>query len=259
MNRGASRATVHGVTKELDMTCHYTTNNNNKTLFISLRKFSFIPSLLRIFAKNICCISQVFSCIHWDDWIIRIVGSCLSWWSLSLRCTPCPWVSGVWLHSPGPLCSNWGHTVRSYHSPRSGFLFICFLSLFMLSRFGRVQLFATPWSVAREAPLSIEFSRQKHWWGLLCPPPGDLPEPGIKSTSEAPAMQVDFLPPSHWGSPFFPRVQSFPQCYGGSLCPSPGEWKLFLVDTEEEDPGRAPCSFAFPLFSCPGFVHDGRF
>ena len=40
-----------------------------------------------------------------------------------------------------------------------------------------------PWTVAFQAPLSVEFSRQEHWSGLPCPPPGDLPNPGTKSTS----------------------------------------------------------------------------
>ena len=39
-------------------------------------------------------------------------------------------------------------------------------------------LFATPWTVAHQAPLSMGFSRQEYWSGLLCPPPGDLPDPG---------------------------------------------------------------------------------
>ena len=39
-----------------------------------------------------------------------------------------------------------------------------------------VQLFATPWSVALQAPLSMGFSRQEYWSGLPCPPPGDLPD-----------------------------------------------------------------------------------
>ena len=47
----------------------------------------------------------------------------------------------------------------------------------------RVQLFATLWTVARQAPLSMGFSRQEHWSGLPCPPPEDLPSPGIKPTS----------------------------------------------------------------------------
>ena len=42
----------------------------------------------------------------------------------------------------------------------------------MLSRFSRVRLFATPWTVARQAPLSVGFSRREYWSGLPCPPPG---------------------------------------------------------------------------------------
>ena len=53
----------------------------------------------------------------------------------------------------------------------------------MLSRFSHVQLFATLWTAARQAPLSLEFSRQEYWHGLLCPLPGDLPDPGIEPES----------------------------------------------------------------------------
>ena len=43
-----------------------------------------------------------------------------------------------------------------------------------------VQLFATPWTVAHQTPLSKEFFRQEYWSGLLFPSLGDLPNPGIK-------------------------------------------------------------------------------
>ena len=43
-----------------------------------------------------------------------------------------------------------------------------------------VQLFVTPWTVAHQAPLSMGFSRQEYWSGFPCPPPEDLPNPGIK-------------------------------------------------------------------------------
>ena len=43
-----------------------------------------------------------------------------------------------------------------------------------------VRLFGTPWSVARQAPLSMGFSRQEYWSGLLFPAPGDLPHPGME-------------------------------------------------------------------------------
>ena len=45
--------------------------------------------------------------------------------------------------------------------------------------FGCVQLFATSWTAARQAPMSMEFSRQEHWSRLPFPTPGDLPDPGI--------------------------------------------------------------------------------
>ena len=50
----------------------------------------------------------------------------------------------------------------------------------------------TLWSVARQAPLSMEFSRQEYWSGLAFTSPGDLPNPGIKPGS--PVLQTDFLP-----------------------------------------------------------------
>ena len=43
----------------------------------------------------------------------------------------------------------------------------------------RVRLFVTPWAIACQAPLSMGFSRPEHWSGLPCPPPGDIPNPGI--------------------------------------------------------------------------------
>ena len=48
-----------------------------------------------------------------------------------------------------------------------------------------VQLFAIPWTVVCQAPLSMGFPRQEHWSGLPFPPPGDLPEPGIEPRSPA--------------------------------------------------------------------------
>ena len=55
-----------------------------------------------------------------------------------------------------------------------------------------VQLFATLWTVAYQAPPSMEFSRQEYWNGLPFPSPGDLPNPGIEPRS--PALQADALP-----------------------------------------------------------------
>ena len=51
---------------------------------------------------------------------------------------------------------------------------------------------AIPWTVACQAPLSMEFSRQEYWSGLTFPFPGDLPKPGIEPGS--PALQLDYSP-----------------------------------------------------------------
>ena len=53
----------------------------------------------------------------------------------------------------------------------------------VLSHFSCVQLCATPWTVAHQAPLSMGFSRPEDWRGLPCPPPGDLPDSGIEPMS----------------------------------------------------------------------------
>ena len=55
----------------------------------------------------------------------------------------------------------------------------------------RVRLFAIPWTVAYQAPPSIEFSRQEYWSGLPFPSPGDLPDPGIEP--RFPVLQADAL------------------------------------------------------------------
>jgi len=52
-----------------------------------------------------------------------------------------------------------------------------------------VRCFATPWTVAHQAPLPMGFSRQEYWSGLPCHPPGNLPDPGIKPKSLA--LQAD--------------------------------------------------------------------
>ena len=60
----------------------------------------------------------------------------------------------------------------------------------MVSCFSHVQFFGTAWTVALQAPLLMEFSRQEYWSGLPFPP-GDLPDPGIEHVS--PALKADSL------------------------------------------------------------------
>ena len=63
-----------------------------------------------------------------------------------------------------------------------------------------VRFFVTPWTVARQVPLSMEFSRQEYWSGLAFPSQGDLPHPGIELRSSA--FQADSLPSEPPGKPF---------------------------------------------------------
>ena len=68
------------------------------------------------------------------------------------------------------------------------------MRVYALSCFSRVRLFVTPWTVARQAPLSTGFSRQEYWSGLPCPPPGDRPCPRIEPVSPAsPALAGRFF------------------------------------------------------------------
>ena len=75
----------------------------------------------------------------------------------------------------------------------------------------------TPWTIAYQAPLSMGFSRQEYWHRLPGPPPGNLPNPGIKLRS--PALQADSLPSESPGKPFH-----FPKCYVNRII----QWVLFL-------------------------------
>ena len=72
-----------------------------------------------------------------------------------------------------------------------------------------VQLFVTPWTVAHQVPLSMEFSRQEYWSGLPLPSPGGLPNPGIKPRS--PTLQADALPFEPPGNPHKKTKQN-PKC-----------------------------------------------
>ena len=67
----------------------------------------------------------------------------------------------------------------------------------MLNRFSHVQLFPALWTVAHQAPLSVGFSRQEYWSGLPCPPPGELPDPGMEpSARQSPVLAGGFPTPS---------------------------------------------------------------
>ena len=74
----------------------------------------------------------------------------------------------------------------------------------VLSCLSRVRPFATPWTVARQAPLSVGFSRQEHCSGLPRPPPGDPPDPGMEPVSPAsPAVAAGFFTTVPPGKPTY--------------------------------------------------------
>ena len=94
----------------------------------------------------------------------------------------------------------------------------------VLIRFSHVQLCVTLWTVACQAPQSMGFSLQKYWHGLPCPPPRDLPNPGIKPTSSAsPALQADTLPLCHWEALYSGLMLLEPSAESRSL-----DYQLFL-------------------------------
>ena len=75
----------------------------------------------------------------------------------------------------------------------------------MLSHLSCVQLFVTPWTVARQAPLSLGFSRQEYWRGLPCSSPGDLPATGIElAPLMSPTLTGGFFPTSATWEALFP-------------------------------------------------------
>ena len=75
-----------------------------------------------------------------------------------------------------------------------------------------VRLFATPWTVAHQGPLSMGFSRQEYWSGLPFSSPGDLPDPGIKLTS--PTLAGRFFTPELPGKhPRQPKVTGLLSVY----------------------------------------------
>ena len=78
-----------------------------------------------------------------------------------------------------------------------------YMCVCLINRFSRVRLFTILSTVDHQTPLSMGFSRQEYWkLGCHGPPPGDLPDPGTETAPLAvPALPVNSLPLSHWGSP----------------------------------------------------------
>ena len=99
---------------------------------------------------------------------------------------------------------------------------------YVLSRFSHVPLFATVWTVARQAPLSMGYFRQEYWSGLPFPSPGDLPNPGIEPGS--PALQADSLLSEPLGKPYSTIEQALKHsCVCVSVCVCTRLWGTFQL------------------------------
>ena len=80
------------------------------------------------------------------------------------------------------------------------FILVCVCVCVLAQSLSCVWLFVTPWTIARQAPLSIGFPRQEYWSGLPFVTPGDLPHPGIKPISLCVLQWQMDLPLCHLGS-----------------------------------------------------------
>ena len=91
------------------------------------------------------------------------------------------------------------------------------------------ESFANPWTAAHQAPLSMGFSRQEYWSRLPCPPPGDLPYPGIKPMSAtSPALTGELFTTNSTGFFFFsPQHLMNLKCFQPKIILKP-----FLIPTE---------------------------
>ena len=89
---------------------------------------------------------------------------------------------------------GWLRESKSKEHPMCIWSYMCIQIIHVLSRFSGVQPFMRLWTAACQAPLSMGFSRQEYWSRLPCPPPEDLPEPGMKPTSRmSPALAGRFF------------------------------------------------------------------
>ena len=104
----------------------------------------------------------------------------------------------------------------------------------------------TQWTAALQAPLSMGFFRQEYWSGLPCPPPGDLPDPGIKPTS--PALQADSLLSEQPGKPP-PQIAVTVNCSPKSVLPfhTVLESSLFTWTCGTTEDASVPPDLIIPL------------
>ena len=142
------------------------------------------------------------------------------------------------LSFPLPLVLKWSSTTDDDNGNNS---FNDGLCACLLSCFSCVSLFATPWTVTHKATLSRGFSRQEYWSGLPCPPPGDLPNPGIEPES--------LVSNVHWQEGSL-LLASTGEAQNDDLGTHSGQFEASLQIRRTEDLRvlEGECLLLFPLF-----------
>ena len=133
-------------------------------------------------------------CLVWGQTIVGVKmgdGDLLPKDLCRHSCIQCPWPCSRPLLTQGSAKDFWTLTGKS-----GSYQHMNWIELKSLSHVG---LFASPWSVAHQAPPSMGFFRQEFWSGLPFPSPGDLPDPGIEPRS--PALRADALTSEPPGKP----------------------------------------------------------
>ena len=139
---------------------------------------------------------------HWPS-ILYMVIYRFQWYSLRSSHTLLPALCPK-------LCSLCLCLLCSLTSRLISIIFLNSICACILSHFSRVWLFVTLWTIAHQAPLFMGFSRQEYWNGLLCPPPGDPHDPGIKPRSPvSPALRGGFFTTSTTWEAQIPYVCSY--------------------------------------------------
>ena len=168
-------------------------------------------SLVAQMVQNLPAVQEIrVQSLGWDDPLEK---------GMATHSTILAW-RNPWTEEPGGLPPMESQRVRHDWMTNTFYFPFTFLHSLLwrscVCVLSHVWLFVTPWTVTHQAPLSMELPRQEYWNGLSFPPPGDLPDTGVKYTSPAsPTLAGRSLPLSHLGSH-----------YGEIIFPI---WKLSVV------------------------------